>query len=382
MALLMVITSILLLTILVAEISRGAAMRLQLAQHHRDEVKAEMLATSGVQMYRLILMASKTLGKNPMIMQFGQMMGVNADSLWQMVPVINTGMMRMLFVTKGDMDDLEGGQLTEEQLAASREKSSAFKRNFLDFDGDFQARVEDENQYIFVGKITANDMDALDNLPVTRQLLGLMQSEDDQQFLYDNNLQARELIANLADWTDVDDLRKWEGGREDGLYERLDSPYRSKNAPFDTIAEIRLVSGWHLDGVWERFGRHLTIYGAGRVNVNTAKREIIAALIQGYTDIQYPDAVIEDWVKLFMEARSLPQMSGGIFITSGQQFHQYMTEVLGVPLTEDVANVVTGESTTFRVTSVGEVGEARVEITAILDYSRDPTGEVLYWSAK
>ncbi len=381
-ALLMVITSILLLTILVAEISRGAAVRLQLAQHHRDEVKAELLATSGVQIYRLILMASKQLGKNPMIMQFGEMLGINADSLWQMIPTINTGMMRMLFVTKGDVDELEGAALTEEQIAQSREKSSAFKRNFLDFDGDFYARVEDENQYIFVGKIDANDMDALERLPVTRQLLGLMQTEENQQFLFDNNLNPRELIANLADWTDADDLRKWEGGREDALYERLDSPYRAKNAPFDTVEEIRLVDGWHLDEVWERFGRHLTIYGAGRVNVNTANREVIAALIQGYTDVQYPDAVIQDWVKLFFELRSMPVSQGGVFFTNGRQFHQYMTEVLGVPLNEEVANVVTGESTTFRVVSVGEVGEARVEITAVLDYSRDPTGEVLYWSMK
>lgn len=381
-ALLMVVSSILLLTILVAEISRGAAVRMQLATHHRDEVKAEALATSGIQMYRLILMASKQLGKNPMIMQFGEMMGVNADSLWQMVPAINTGMMRMLFVSGGDMDEIEGGQLSAEQREESREKSSAFKRNFLDFDGDFQARVEDENRFIYVGKIQAEDADALAELSVTKQLLGLMQSEEDQQFLYDHNLQPLELVANLADWTDTDDLRKWEGGREDSLYERLESPYRSKNASFDTLDEIRLVDGWHLDGVWERFGRHVTIYGGGQVNVNTASREVIAALIQGYTDVQYPDAVIEDWVRLYFEVRNMPVAEGGAFFTSGQQFYQYLTEVLGIPVNEGISTVATGESNTFRVTSVGEVGDARVEITAILDYRTDPTGEVLYWSMK
>ena len=40
-------------------------------------------------------------------------------------------------------------------------------------------------------------------------------------------------------------------------------------AALDTLDEIRLVDGWHLDGVWERMGRHLTIYGGGKVNVNT-----------------------------------------------------------------------------------------------------------------
>ena len=43
---------------------------------------------------------------------------------------------------------------------------------------------------------------------------------------------------------------------------------------------------------------------------------------------------------------------------------------------------MTGESTTFRVYSGGEVGDAKAEILTILDYSRDPTGEVLYWTIR
>jgi general secretion pathway protein K len=381
-ALLMVITSIMMLTVLVTEITHGAAVRTQLARHHRDEVRAEALANSGVQIYRLVLMASKMLGRNPMIAQFAPMLGVNGDSLWQMIPFINTTMMRMLLATGGELEELQGRELTDEQREASRERSSAFDKNFLDFDGDFQARVEDENRLIFVGAFRTNDLEALQTSPVTQQLLGLMTREDYDQFLYDRNLEKMELIANLVDWTDPDDLRLWEGGREDTLYERLDSPYRAKNAPFDTIDEIRLVEGWHLDGVWERFGRHLTIYGGGKVNVNTAHRPVLFALIQGYTEVNYPDQVILDWLDLLMQYRGLPVAEGGIYFQNGQQFHQFMTEVLGVPMLPDVANVVAGESSTFRVTSVGEVGDARVEITAILDYSRNPTGDILYWSVK
>ncbi|MEZ4322768.1 MAG: type II secretion system protein GspK [Myxococcota bacterium] len=381
-ALLMVITSIMLLTVLVTEITHGAAVRVQLARHHRDEVRAEALANSGVQIYRLVLMASKMLGSNPMIAQFAPMLGVNGDSLWQMVPFINTQMMRMLLVTGGDVDEVGAGGLTEEQIAQSRERSGAFDKNFLDFDGDFQARIDDENRFIFVGNFRSTDLEQLQDSAVTQQLLGLMTRENYDQYLYDNNLEKMELIANLVDWTDADDLRLWEGGREDSLYERLDSPYRSKNAPFDTLEEIRLVDGWHLDGVWERMGRHLTIYGGGKVNVNTAHQPVIFALLQGYTEVQYPDQVIKDWVDLFVQYRSLPVAEGGLYIKTGQQFYQFMTEQLGVPLNPDVANVVTGESTTFRVTSTGEVGDARVEITAVIDYSRNPTGDILYWKVK
>lgn len=379
-ALLMVIASILLLTILVTEIARGAAVRMQLAQHHRDEVRAEALAVSGVQIYRLVLMASKQLGNNPMIQQAGQLMGFNGDSLWQMVPVINTQIMRMLFVTGGDTDDM--ADLTQDEIDESRGESSAFKRNFLDFDGDFSARVDDENQKIFVGRFRPATTEALETDPTALTLLGLMNRESYNEYFRDNNLEKMELIGNLIDWTDADDQRFYEGGREDSLYERLDSPYRTKNASFDTLEEIRLVDGWHLDGVWERVGKDLTIYGGGLVNVNSAKAPIIFALFQGYTDQVWPDQVIQEWVQLFMTARSLPVIEGGVYFKTGQQFYQFCTENLQIPLNQTVANAVTGESTTFRVTSVGEVGDARVEVVTVLDYSIDPTGSVLYWNVR
>lgn len=379
-ALLMVVASILLLTILVTEISRGAAVRMQLAQHHRDEVRAEMLAVSGVQIYRLVLMASKQLGNNPFLQQAGQMLGINGDSLWQMVPTINTHLMRMLFVTKGDVDDF--ADVTEEQLEESRGASSAFKRNFLDFDGDFSAHIDDENRFVFVGKFKANDIEALEQNATTQQLYGLMNREEYNEYFIDNNIDKLELIANLIDWTDADDLRMYEGGREDSLYERLDSPYRAKNAPFDTREEIRLVDGWHLDGVWERVGKHLTVYGGGKVNVNTARRPVIFALFQGFTDNVWPDEIVMDWVDLFMQARNMPIIEGGVYFKNGQQFYQFCAETLQIPLRQEVANAVTGESTTFRVTSVGEVGEARVEIETVLDYTMDPTGAVVYWNVR
>ena len=48
-ALLMVLSSILLMTVLVSEIAYSATVRLSLAAHHRDEGKAEALAFSGMQ---------------------------------------------------------------------------------------------------------------------------------------------------------------------------------------------------------------------------------------------------------------------------------------------------------------------------------------------
>ena len=80
---------------MVTEITYIARMRLMTASNQRDRVQAYWLAKSGTGIYQLILAANKQIGKNEFIQQFGL-----GDSLWQMVPSLNTGMMRMLFVSE------------------------------------------------------------------------------------------------------------------------------------------------------------------------------------------------------------------------------------------------------------------------------------------
>jgi hypothetical protein len=387
-ALLMVLSAILLLTILVTEIAHGAAVRVQLAAHHRDEVKAQALANTGFHLYRLILMTSKQFEKvlRPYIAEFGGMMGLNADTLWAMVPFINTQLLRMIFVTDGDIDEddvdeVKANQgLTDEQVAESREDQGV-KRNFLDFDGDFSARVEDEGRYVYVGSFlgvtTYGDLLAS---PQLAKVAGLAAREEYRDWFLDNQIDVTELVGNLVDWTDADTSRIYQGGDEDSLYQSLEPRYRARNGPFETIEEIRLVDGWHLDGVWQRLGQHLTIYGEGKVNVNTAQKPVLRALFTSLHEGGPPsDVYVEDRVDEFIRLRGLPVMEGGVFFAGATHFVTFVENQLGYPLRDDAANYVTTTAGVFRVTSNGEVGDARGQVTAILDFRTDPTGKILYY---
>ncbi len=384
-ALLMVITSVMLLTVLVTEIAHGAVVRVQLAGQHRDEVKAEMLALSGVNFYRMVLMASKAIGKNPMIQGLAQMMGSNANELWQALPFIDTGFMRLLFVSNGSVDDgdvadvVDAGGLSDEQVDESRESSSLLNRNFLDFDGDFHASVHDEERRVYVGKLQATTLTELLGQPAGQTLFAMFNREEFQDYLRDNNLQGEELIGNLADWTDVDDTRLFQGGSEDALYESLDSPYRSKNGAFDSRDEIRLVDGWHLDGIWERVGQHLTIYGAGKINVNTATRPVLYALMLAYGEGITNQNQVEPFVDELFQRRGMPMAEGGVYFSSPEMFFNYVTTQIGFPMREDVVQAVATESNVFRIHSSGTVGDARVEMIAVLDFSQDATGRFLHF---
>ena len=104
-ALLTTIALVALMGVIVTEITFMATMRLQLAANQRDEAKAEALAQAGVQFYRLILIASKQLGQSPMIQSLGPMLGVNADTLWQLVPEVGSGFLRFLLMADGDKEE-------------------------------------------------------------------------------------------------------------------------------------------------------------------------------------------------------------------------------------------------------------------------------------
>jgi type II secretory pathway component PulK len=375
LALLLALTTVLLVVVVASELTQGSSTRLRLAVHQRDEAKATALAETGVHLYRLVLVASKGLGQQiaPILAQFG----IPADSLWQMVPFINTGMMRMLLVSggsvdEGDVAEFEENGLTEEQVAETREESaSGSKRNFLDFDGDFFAEVVDEDSKVYVGQFTATSYAELTANPAALQLYGVMGGEDNDAWFRERNIEKWELIGNLADWTDADDMRLYQGGSEDNLYLDLPVPYRSKNTTFESMAELRLVDGWHRDDVWERFGESLTIYGSGAVNVNTAQREVLLGLLRAYAVPNTP--VFQEQLLREIELyRSIANYS------NGQAFVAHL-ESLGATVDPRMAQAVKTESTIFRVTSSGQVGESVVTIEAVFDFTQNPLGTIVYW---
>jgi len=75
-----------------------------------------------------------------------------------------------------------------------------------------------------------------------------------------------ELAAAIQDWRDSDD-EVAQGGAESQTYQRLNPPYRCKNANFETADELRLVSGAYLDVL---YGEDSNFNGVMDFNENDA----------------------------------------------------------------------------------------------------------------
>lgn len=379
MALLLVATTLMFMTVLVTEINFSSRVRLLQAAHARDEVAAASLAETGINMYRLILVGNMQLANNQQLASYASMIGVNlGDALWQMLPNINTSLLRMLFVSDGDVDEEEFQKfktegISDEVREASREMGGVFEdRNFLDFEGDFLAEVVDEDSKVNIGLISTYGKVPLMENPTAIQIFGLMSGEEHDQWFYDQNIDRWELISNLLDWVDADNMRSGaQGGYEDDLYNRLESPYLAKNAGLDTKEELRLVEGWQ-DDVYDRFAEHLTLFGSGKVNINTASPEVITGLLKAYVSPSPTDSQCQIILQELAEYK---------FLASFRKPKDFTNWLSGQGVSVDPAlqKAVGTKSTVFTVVSSGLVGDATQTITAVMDFAKNKEGRIVFW---
>lgn len=92
-------------------------------------------------------------------------------------------------------------------------------------------------------------------------------------------LDAEDALAfaeSVADWRDPDDEQR-PSGAEAFRYRSQPEGYPCKNGPFESLEELLLVHGV-TPALQRRLAPMLTVFGSGRLNLNTAPREALRAL--------------------------------------------------------------------------------------------------------
>ena len=95
-----------------------------------------------------------------------------------------------------------------------------------------------------------------------------------QQFAHEG--EAAVAAAAIADWRDEDEQAS-PNGAEAVDYARRGSRFEPSNAPLERLEELRRVFGVS-DSLAYRIAPFVTVDGDGRVNINSAPREVLAAL--------------------------------------------------------------------------------------------------------
>ena len=125
-------------------------------------------------------------------------------------------------------------------------------------DATFFGMVDEE------GKININ----VAGKPVLKNIIGLA--------LHVNADQAQNLAEAILDWRQFGQSQIT-GFYSDDYYANLEFPYPEKKDQYELMDELLLIRG--IDGpMFEQLSQFVTVYGDGRVNINTASKEVLTAL--------------------------------------------------------------------------------------------------------
>jgi general secretion pathway protein K len=174
------------------------------------------------------------------------------------------------------------------------------------------------------------------------------------------------IVPSIIDWVDSDDIvtslpfiKHNNRGAESGHYSRSSPPGKCRNAPVEIVEELLAVNGMSLESLG-RLRDYLTVYGDGKINVNSASKPILASLSE-QMDAALAQIIVERRrLKPFesvAELRDLPGMTDSLYYS--------INKTLTVDPTDQYYNV----------TSVGNIDNLACTVTAILKMN-ESTGSV------
>ncbi len=377
-AMIMAIVAVTMLGVIVYDFARNSQVHAASTMNVRDEVRAEYLARSSINLSRLLLSVQGVV-TNEM-----RRFHLRPPPLWQFADY---------FVLS--FDDPTSLELMGSLVGVGMEGAEGFGS----VDGEMQVTIVDEESKINLNLATQG--------PVMQQVLGkellalflpadynhMFEDQDSEGDFEDRD----DVAAALIDWADSDTNAFGTEGGEDGSYEMGEDPYPRKNAAYDSLEEIMLVKGVD-DDFWAAFldpepehpeARAITIWGSGKINPNTADPLVLMSVICAFaTDpgVSCDPNNMDQMGQLLRYLMDIKSLMGVPFSNPGKFVRNIGTGAEGIPGVDmngaEAGNYLTVDSEVFSIYAMGTVGRSRKRLHVVLDM-RGPNamkgGKVLYW---
>lgn len=280
-------------------------------------------------------------------------------------------------------------------------------------DESFMVTIVDEDSKLNVN--LANDRRMRQRM---FQQLGMLMAPMEYDDLFDriseggDVITREDVICEIIDWSDPDEeLCDQSGGEDPTYYTALPEPYERKNAPYDSLQELHLVRGVD-DDFWSAFvdpvpddpdRRVMTVWGKGKVNVNTAPAQVLFTLT---CMLSTDETGISPCMDPYQRLNLLQVLQGVVMMRTFLPFGKVSDFIKAVENPEErlfmpipgfpvlgkrmARRVLTTRSTVFSIYAEGTVRKATKRIHVVVDTEGvdmlDPTqsvaasgGSVLYW---
>ncbi|MGC4089781.1 MAG: type II secretion system protein GspK [Polyangiaceae bacterium] len=284
-AFIMVLGALTILTVMLTELQDESSAEFSSALEARDALVAEYAAKSAVNLSRLLIASEPTVrtALSPLLMMvYGQPPQL---PVWRFAD-------KML----GPFNDKSGGQ----DFSSFSGMDLALGKNLGFAGASFEVKIIDEDSKINLN--SASRGSSFGQQQLMRLLMSMMAGAQYSPMFErrdtDGNFSDRQAIcAAMIDWVDPDqdtmlcdptNNNAQSMPPEDSYYQNLKKPYQRKNAPFDSLEELRKVRGV-TDDFWGTFvdpdpekpeKRLLSVWGqSNQININTADPQTLLVLI-------------------------------------------------------------------------------------------------------
>lgn len=415
-ALLMVTTMLLILTNAVTDFMFQTSINHEIAANQRARLQAYYLAKSGLGFSKLLMVYNKQLEKklekiksNPQIAAL-----IGSQPIYKMMP-LSSEFIRNSLGGSSSSAPTEGGDEAGSETAGEGNTgegdtgadtgsdtatptsgksmnalSEADAKEFLDFEGDFEAEIsEEESKYSLnaVAKITSSsssyDM-------IKKILYNILLQPQFKNYFENHEVDAERLTHAIADYVDsntvINEFDKVERGQEDSSY---------KNAKYLTTSELRLVAGMN-DDIFALLDAMVTVYHtATKVNACLAKENLVDAVIVQFTaTAECTTPIKSDETSKVKELReALIEKCGegastmaaavydklGIKVTSSSTSDSTSTDTSTSSSSSSsssssgckvkLEDMITDSNTIFRIKGIGTVNEVEAVITEVIETS-------------
>ncbi|MBI5144294.1 MAG: general secretion pathway protein GspK [Candidatus Omnitrophica bacterium] len=224
-----------------------------------------------------------------------------------------------------------------------------------------------ELKYGLVDEERKININKMDRTVLKRLFVSILNMDEDN---------AQNLAASIIDWRDGDEeLSVPIGSAESSYYHGLSYPYEAKNADIEVTEELFLVRGIDQD-IYEKMKDYITLYGSGKVNINTASKEVLIA-------VGLDERIASDIISFRMgKDKTIGTVDDGIFDSTSSIVPQFSQFVSLSP--SDIAEIsavtdryLSVSSSAFKIQSVAKSKNKKgtSTTTAVVDKK----GKVLYW---
>ncbi len=386
-AILLVMTSVLMLTAVIVDFAFRANVGYHLALNYADRLQAYYLAESGLQFSRLLIKFDRELRERAK----KEGVDVDAEPLYRMFP-LSSSILRATTGGETAPSEADGAETEAEgggDFSILEEKAA---EDFLGFNGDFDLEIVEEEAKFDLNVFATVKPGDPDYDPRKRWLIALLRSKEFKSDFEDreDGLQASEWVYRVADWVDanetVEELEGRSGGSEGGVYEELD--YGPKNGKMASGEELGLVAGT-TPRMMAKLLPLVTPYSVShKWAACLADEELVRAFVVMNSEVNTctspldPESdaeQIDALVEAFLGGCPEPQaMADSLHEAMGLGTEEGAEGACG-PL--KLADLLSDSREIFTVVGRGVVGDTTIEVRTVLDArAKDPKQwRFIYW---